>query len=411
MKTTRLIFVDEHDSSKQNGIGTYRDILLPQLAELGIDIVLVSLNSDCFNLEVNRRCFGVEYSVPFVDSGNWRGTGDILWPLLHLYIPDRRGNVFMFNHSPCAENLQSAKKLYPQSKFVFTIHDQGWCAPLFGGPRLLAAIESGKRTESVSESTRNFVADYCDKERAIYQAVDKVICLSESTQKLLKEVYGVPDGKVSLIYNGFPCDRSGYVEKAKARYRLGLDTDDILLLFVARAAPHKGIRALLKALPEVRKRFPNVRCALLGNPHGFIDHWDIGAGVAANLILPGQLSGDELRLWYSAADIGVLSSYTEQCSYAALEMMNAGLLIVTSDGNGLCDMFTDGENAIVAHIGSVCDEDSYANELSAKIIQAIDMSKADGETLAQSARQLLGLRYSPDTMARRYATLLADNAF
>ncbi len=403
---THLIFVDENNSSRQNGIGTFRDILLPPLAASGeVLATLVSFNSGVDNLTISRHDFGTEIALPPVAGGNWRGNGGIIWPLLRMYIPDSDWNVAMFNHSPCAENITAMKRVFPLSKVVFVIHDQGWCARLFGDGNLLAAIERGETPPEVSESTCNFVRGYCASEREIYHIADAVVCLSESTRKLLHEVYKVPDQKITLIYNGYPADRKGFVKRDAARHSLGLNNDDELLLFVARSAPHKGIRAILTALEKVRKRHPGVRCALAGNPKGFTDHWDLGSTVAANLILPGHLTKEALRVWYSAADTGVLSSYTEQCSYAALEMMNAGIAIVSSDGNGLCDMFTDGKNAYVAHIGDVTDADTYSSVLAGKICEALDAGTAERKRLGTAARRLLKKKYSCATMVAQYIAL------
>ncbi len=403
-----LIFVDENNSSRQNGIGTFRDILLPRLAESeAVDITLVSFNSDVENLTVNRRDFGTEFSLPHVAGGHWRENGDIIWPLLRLYLADSRKNVAMFNHSPSARNIAAMKQAFPLTKTAFVIHDQGWCARLFGDGSILAAIERGEPPAAVSKSTSEFIRGYCTSEREIYDITDAVVCLSESTRKLLREVYRVPESKVTLISNGYPTDRKGFVKREAARRRLGLHPDDELLLFVARPAPHKGIRAILAALEKVRKRHPRVRCALAGNPKGFTDHWDLGSAVAANLILPGYLTKEELRVWYSAADAGVLSSYTEQCSYAALEMMNAGIPIVSSDGNGLCDMFTDGKDAYVAHIGDITDLDSYSSTLADKICEALDLFPSDSKRMGAAARRLLRKKYSDTAMASEYISLIA----
>ncbi len=404
-----LIFVDEHNSSKQNGIGTFRDTLLPLLGQCDdIKVTLVSLNADTSDMVVNTRDFGQECSLPFIDGGNWRGRGDFIWPLIRRYLKDSPKNIFMFNHSPCAENIGALKRVFPLSKVVFVIHDQGWCAPLMGDSRLLAAIERGERPETVSEGTRNHVHSYCDSERAIYTAADMVVCLSDSTRRYLRDIYRVPDEKVTLIYNGYPSDRKGFARRDAARRALGLNDDDEVLLFVARPATHKGVRAIMSALKKVRESHPRVRCAMAGNPGGFTEHWDLGSAVAANLILPGQLAKDALRLWYSAADAGVMSSYTEQCSYAALEMMNAGISIVTSDGNGLCDMFSDGRDAFVAHIGDVLDMEPYCTRLARKIDLALNADSHTRRRMAAAARRMLRTRYSDAGMAQKYTALFQD---
>ena len=70
------------------------------------------------------------------------------------------------------------------------------------------------------------------------------------------------------------------------------------------------------------------------------------------MIYIGYLQKNELEKWYQLVDIGVLPSYSEQCSYTGIEMMMYSLPIVASDGFGVRNMFHDGSNACIASISS-----------------------------------------------------------
>ena len=67
-------------------------------------------------------------------------------------------------------------------------------------------------------------------------------------------------------------------------------------------------------------------------------------------VLTGSISRYELKNWYQIADIGILPSYAEQCSYVGLEMMAHKLPVVASDGFGIRCMFNH-KNAEIATIG------------------------------------------------------------
>lgn len=404
-----VFFIDEHDSSKQNGIGTYRDILLSLLAPMPeFDLTLISLNSDCNDLMASRRDFGVEYALPQVGGGNWRENGDIIWPILRLYVKDSKRNVFIFNHSPCAQCIDSLKSVFPLSRTVFVIHDQGWCASLFGDSNLLSDIEQGIRPKRISKKTMDFVRGYCSKEREIYKRVDAVVSLSDSTEKILREIYHTPAEKIVKIPNGYMSDSTGIPSRRSARRRLGIKPEDQLLVFVARPARYKGIEALLKAMAIVRNHHPYLRCALIGSAVGFMNYQTLAKPIAANLIYTGQISRNEVRDWYAAADVGMLTSYTEQCSFAALEMMDCGLKMISSDGNGLRDMFIDGQNARVVHVGDVTDNDFYSRELALAINEILATSESYRRRMAKANRRLLLDRFSAKTMAARYRALLKN---
>lgn len=404
---TNIFFIDEHNSSKQNGIGTYRNILLELFAQIStFNMTLISLNSDYHQLTAIRRSFGTEYAFPFIANGNWRDNGSLIWPLLNLYIKDSQYNTFIFNHSPCANCISNLKSTFPLSKVVFIIHDQGWCEPLFGDSNLLAAIEHGEKTEILSNDVADFVHNYCQEERNIYNIVDSVVCLSDSTEKILHEIYQVPQNKIWKIPNGYNSRLKLKPTRKCARRRLGLRLDDKLLLFVGRPARYKGVEPLLKAVALVKKTYPAIRCALVGSTHGYMSYENLVKPIAANLIYTGQITQKELNYWYAAADVGILSSYTEQCSFAALEMMNSGVIIVSSDGNGLRDMFKNAKNAYVAHIDSIMKVDLYSKKLANSICRALSASIKESRRMIKSNRQLLDGKFSPIRMAEAYKALL-----
>lgn len=405
----KVIFIDEHDSSKHNGIGTYRDTLVPRLGRRdGMEVTMISLNSDWDNLKIEKRDYGYEYSLPRVAMGDWRGSGDVIWPLISMYIPDGEEIVFMFNHSPSADFIRAMKGYYPKSKTVFVIHDQGWCASLMGDARLLEKVLRHKAAKGVPENVAADVRSYCEQERDIYGLVDRVVCLSDSTERVLRDEYGLAEPKLVRIENGYETSRRGYLTRTAARERLRLRPDDEVLLFVARPARHKGIEPLLKALPQLVRQRPYLKCVLAGSPAGFSHYWNLAGKVASNVIMAGYQSPAEMREWYAAADVGVLSSYTEQCSYAALEMMSSGITIVTSDGNGLRDMFTDGEDALVVPVGNVMNQTPYAARLAEAIDRALMLSPDCRRAMSVKARKVLRTCYSAEFMSDSYATLFGE---
>lgn len=118
--------------------------------------------------------------------------------------------------------------------------------------------------------------------------------------------------------------------------------------------------------------------------------------------MPGFMPKSELVKWYAAADVGVMVSYSEQCSFAALEMMDSGLLIVSSDGIGLRDMFAEEINSFVAHIGNVIKVRRYAKRISIAIEAALNSTSSQRKRYISYNHRLLGTKYSAATMADKY---------
>lgn len=114
----------------------------------------------------------------------------------------------------------------------------------------------------------------------------------------------------------------------------------------------------------------------------------------------------ELKKWYQMADIGVIPSYTEQCSYVGIEMMMHGLPIVTSDGFGLRDMFKDRGNAIVAPIGKRTKKNGTFSE---NLVHALTMflsSETLMNEIGRNAQEAYVKHYSLCQMKEGYKHLL-----
>lgn len=402
----KIFFVDESDSSKQNGIGTYRNIIISLMHESReVHVSLISLNAEVPEFRIKERYYGKEYQIPKIGKENWRKQGDLICPLLRCFIQDSECNIFIFNHSPCDEFIDSLKNVFPYSKAVFIVHDQGWCEPLFGNIDLLSGILSGQRPERIPDNVIDFIYSYCEKERILYQKTDSVVVLSESTERIIKDIYGVINNIV-VIPNGY---KRRHVCKSKmhARQKLGIRSDDELLIFVARPRPYKGVSAVMHAIGELRQTHPNIRCAFIGDARGYAKFWETGKSVASNLILTDSLSQEELSLWYAAADLGVIASYSEQCSFAALEMMNAGLTIVTSDAIGQRDIFRYGENAILVRIEDIFDQENYGRRIAAAIEKALSIDDTKRKEMRFINRKLIsaGGKYSAEKMIENYRKL------
>lgn len=407
----RALFVDEHNSSKQNGIGTFRDLLLPRLAaEPGVEVALISLNSDYSEPTVTEREFGREYSLPPFDNGRWRANGGVICRILRKKIRDSRRNVFIINHSPCVEFIREVKKAYPKSKVMFVIHDQGWCAPLLGSRRLFREIVTGGIIpDTVSEKTAEHIRSYTQVERDIYAEADRVVCLSPSTHTLLREVYGTDAAKIALIPNGYAATKKRRPSKPEARKALGIASDEKLLIFAGRPARYKGIEALLMAMKRLRAKDPKLRCVMCGHMGGFGEFGPLLRKVASGLIFTGLIPKDELRKWYAAADVGVMPSYSEQFGYSAMEMAESGVRLVTSDGPGLCDIFKNGENAFVAEIGAdVTDFGMYSRSLEQTIEQALQATPEMSRRIVAKCRKTAREEYSAEKMASGYASAIHD---
>ncbi|MDE6610752.1 MAG: hypothetical protein K2K33_09400, partial [Muribaculaceae bacterium] len=99
----KIIFVDELESSRANGIGTFRRMLLPALAK-ETEVIVLGLQAGVDKPSVIEDDGITEYFFPnFTDEdGGWRANGGKIFGMLSEVLPDSQENVFLINHSPCA---------------------------------------------------------------------------------------------------------------------------------------------------------------------------------------------------------------------------------------------------------------------------------------------------------------------
>ena len=407
----RIFITDEHISSQKNGVGTYRQQLFTCLADSGNELNLLSFNSDENHFRIDRQNGMTTYHFPVIGNGAFLACGGLSLAILKLYVEDSPDNVFFVNHSPCLAFLQALRTYYPKSGIVFVIHDQGWTASLLGNREKLRNILNLKRIPSNNKESIRYVRKYCSEERRMYRKADVVVCLSPTTKALLETLYGVPAAKIRLIPNSLSlpvAETDRDVSRTTARRALGIRNEEKVLLFVGRPVRAKGLHALLKAFSALCRQRTGLRLVIAGNMSSPEHFMELGSECAPSIIYTGLISRERLELWYRAADIGVLPSYTEQCSFAGMEMMSHRLLIVSTDGNGLTDMFRHQENAIIANIGNREDETDFVENLKRALSAALDMPENEREALCARAYETVSKLYAPQRMKAGYEKLLHD---
>jgi len=147
----------------------------------------------------------------------------------------------------------------------------------------------------------------------IAQLSDRLIVMSELAAQLLREVYKVPSGKIDVIPHGVP--EMHFMDPNYFKDRFGTEGKSVLLTF-GLLSPNKGIENVIRALPAILARHPNVVYIVSGvtHPHlrkreGERYREELQAlaeqlGVTSNLILNNRfVSAEELMEHVGAADI------------------------------------------------------------------------------------------------------------
>ena len=175
-------------------------------------------------------------------------------------------------------------------------------------------------------------------------------------------------------------------------------------MFVGRPTKAKGIFELLKAFEQICATFKDIRLVVVGEVHSLGDFTKLTPTSSSHITYTGLLNPEQLNLWYAAADIGILPSYTEQCSYTALEMLHNIGIVVSTDGWGLDEIFHNSQNAIVVQISTINDTFTQGLVKAVKTALALDSESVRG--LQINSKMTCGMFSDYKRHAHKYKQLV-----
>lgn len=388
-----VYIMDECQSSRKNGIGTYVRELVDCLSNVpNYKFTKINFNADFDEFEIDAKTNDI--FIPQFQHGNFIDHPEAVSAILAINITDSQNNIFIVNHSPCTGLIIAMKEVFPLSKFVFVIHDMCWTARLMGDSKLLYSIEN---------SNSNGLQYRIEQEKDMMEVVDYIICLNNDTLSVLQNIYAIDtDNKVFVAGNGLTRSSITTESRIMLRKELYLIEDEPIMLFVGRLTHAKGLKVLIDAFEQVLQTIPQMRLVLAGTHDPIFARVDIDHRLASRIIFTGHLNKEELEKWYIVSDIGIIPSYSEQCSFVAIEMMMHSMAIVYADSFGLRCMFEDGDNARIALRG-----ENFAANLARSIIEVIEDRELQHK-LQRNSLDCYQKKYSSEVMRSNYLRILNE---
>jgi D-inositol-3-phosphate glycosyltransferase len=184
-------------------------------------------------------------------------------------------------------------------------------------------------------------------EKRIVQEADGIIALCPQDSVDLITLYGASPAKTTIIPNGYNPDDFFPVGQTVARQQLGLDPLSPLLLQLGRLVPRKGIATVIQALSLLHQKHAipaqllivggDSRCPdpSLTPEIGRLQQVASDLGVDEYVTFTGSRGRNELRTYYSAADVFVTTPSYEPFGITPLEAMACGTPVVGSSVGGI----------------------------------------------------------------------------
>ncbi len=224
---------------------------------------------------------------------------------------------------------------------------------------------------------------------------DAIVAVSEQTKRDLIDLAGVPEEKISVIYQG--CDPLFYVKKSAeeidiVRKKYGLPSHYILN--VGAIEERKNQKLIIEAAAQAHLDMPivivGVETGYASTLHSLIRHHHLEHRV---IILSG-ISTDELACLYQMASLFVYPSLFEGFGIPIIEAMASGVPVIAAAGS--CLEESGGP-------GSVYVSPTDAEELAVQMKRILDDSNLQEHMRAIGKEHLV--RFSDKTIADSLMTL------
>jgi len=197
-------------------------------------------------------------------------------------------------------------------------------------------------------------------EAQVVDAADRLVANTAGEARELVDLYSADPGKVRVVSPGVDLDLFTVGDVKAARAELGLPQDGQVLLFVGRIQPLKAPDVLLRAAADLLARRPELRrrlvVAVLGGPSGSglgkpraLQELAQQLGIAAQVRFVPPVDRARLALWYRAADLVTVPSYSESFGLVAIEAQACGTPVVGAAVGGLPYAIGDGGLLVDGH--------------------------------------------------------------
>lgn len=228
-------------------------------------------------------------------------------------------------------------------------------------------------------------------ERFVLSRAERIIVPSVYFKHVVVSLGGIGEGKVEVVYSGFSPQHDANV--------LTETREPGFILSAGRLVPWKGFSTLIEAVTRVRERFPSAHLAILGEgtERAALEHQIQKHEASEYIKLMGAVSTSDMQTYLASARVFVLNTGYEGLSHQLLEVMDAGVPIVTTPVGGNSEIIEDRKEGLLVPYNDV-------SALTEAIIEMLVDAKL-AQSLAYNAYRK-AREFANDNHAERLLTLL-----
>jgi glycosyltransferase involved in cell wall biosynthesis len=300
------------------------------------------------------------------------------------------------DYRPATSRIYSARELVEIPRLVPRGTDVLWSpnynAPIVSRGRLLVTVHDTNHLALPDLLGSRLKAAYARMLFAnVARRADKVICVSHFTAGELVRLTGIDERRIEVIHSAV--DDSWHVLPDGPR-----PVAAPYVLYVGNVKPHKNLPRLLQAMQRLGGKVPH-SIVIVGR-HRELRTPDRSVAAAAaplgsRVVFTGELTHEQLRLYYRHADLLAFPSLYEGFGFPPLEAMAMGVPVAAARAASIPEVCGDA----VAYFDPCSVEDMSG------VIERTLSDEDLRERLRQSGRRQVA-RYSWDATTARVAAVL-----
>lgn len=357
-------------------VGGAKIHVLSLVKELGkhIDVKLVALRPGPF--AEDAKAMGIDTVV--VKSGN------IFRDIKHIIdIVRKEGYNLIHCHGAKANLIASAAKRFARIPTVTTVHSDYRLDYMQSMPKRL------------SFGVINTLA---------LRFIDYYVAVSNNFKEMLiKRKFS--SEKIFTVYNGIDFSRDIVMYERQdfsSNYGIEIDEGAILVGYLGRFDPVKGLDTFIKAAKIVVSRNPSVKFILGGDgkQRKSLENMVSSMGISKNVLFPGWIKNP--YEFMCCLDINVLTSLSESFPYVILEGVLYKKATVSSNVGGISDLIESGKNGYLFEPGDYKKLAEYLTEL----VNNDSLRREMGENIYKKASSQFSLENMCKTQLEIYQSIL-----
>ncbi len=257
---------------------------------------------------------------------------------------------------------------------------------------------------SIGLSPRKMAYLWLENRQFSYNSKRMLIAVSDKVKRNVRANYSLPDEYFGLAFPGVdysPEDGGQSAESRETeRKRLGINKDDLVILFVGTEFRRKGLDALLRGFAMIVRDDMKLVIAGRGEKKNRYTRLVKELGIAENVIFLGLV--EDMGNIYAISDIYILPTLSEPAGMAPIEAMAAGIPVIISSSRyaGSTERIKDREAIILENPDQ---PENIADALSG--LMDGDLRKELGAKGRELARHLTWDQTTKDTLDVYYRIL------